>query len=106
MSSPQEIAAAVVGPALDSLAALHAGAAAAGVQLVARVDLPGAVDVVGEDYWVTNAGQALHIVTAGCSPGYALCGRRVVRPVHPSDHYGGGHICRPCDRAAEAITSA
>jgi hypothetical protein len=74
--------------------------------LVARVDLLGAVDVADEWYRMTRAGRALHIIMAGCTPGYALCGRRVVRDVHPSDHHDGGHVCLVCERAAERAFNA
>jgi hypothetical protein len=69
---------------------------------VVRVDFVGAVDCVDEWFQMTIAGRAMHIVTAGCTPGYALCGRRVVRDTHPSDHEDGGQVCRACDRAADS----
>lgn len=65
------------------------------VQNVERVDLPGAVDVAGAWYGVTDAGRTLHVVLGEVTKGApAVCGQAVDREVCPLD---ARRLCRRCD---------
>lgn len=54
---------------------------------------------------LTRRGHVLHLVLdiglrtdADIIGRKALCGQRVAREVHPSDHYEGGRVCRRCNQ--------
>ena len=64
---------------------------------------PGAVDVHEHHYAMTREGRTIHIYVGDLPAGDylgrpAICGRKVTRLVHPSDHRDGGRICRQCAR--------
>lgn len=66
-------------------------------RFVERVDLPGAVDVAGHWYGVTDSGRTLHVVVGEVRFGVrAACGQAVDREAVPLD---GIRLCRRCDRA-------